>query len=254
MRHVDHRRISQHSGQRKQVTDEIGTEGRARHHIRKLFHPPLSRIVLSNRIWHKSAMLTFLEKFVLTILAALFVLVITNPMHLGLGLRVGVALGIVIAAYFCGRAIHKQAGASRAKVAAKDAGQLREKHGVARLQETQSEKTFAEIPPNSFCFMYGHSLVGDYKVGHVNADKDTLKFEVHKLTDGAALVVGYVGPETRDRLLGGLKKGETLTIYSRSCGVARDVIAVPVDHLKFNRSRTLEISYKQLSALDCEAR
>jgi hypothetical protein len=197
---------------------------------------------------------TFLEKFVLTILVALFLLVVTNPMHLGLGLRVGGALGTVIGAYFCGRAIHKQAGASRARAAAKDADQLREKHGVARLQETQSGKTFAEIPPNSFCFMYGHSLIGEYKVRPVTADKDALKFEVHKLTDGTALVVGYVGPETRDRLLGGLKKGETLTIYSRSCGVARDVIAVPVDHLKFDRERTLEISYKQLSALDCEAR
>jgi len=221
----------------------------------------------------------FLEKFVLTILVALFLLVITNPMHLGVGLRVCGALGTVIGAYFCGRAIHKQAGASRATVAglsrvpkevtktsppsilgpkvpiaAEDADQVRETHGVARLRETQSGKTLAEIPPNSFCFMYGHSLTGDHKLGTVTVDESNLKFEVHKLANGSASVVGYVGPETRDRLLEGLKKGDALTIYSRSCEVARDVIAVPVDHLKFNRDRDLTISNKRLSALDCEAR
>lgn len=262
-----------------QIRVGLRRQATARHHIRRLVHPPLPRIVLFNPLWHKSAVSTFLEKFVLTILVALFLLIITNPMHLGVGLRVGGALGTVIGAYFCGRAIHKQAGASRATAAhlsrvpneaaknllpsvvgpkvataAEDADQLREKHGVARLRETQSGKTFAEIPPNSFCFMYGHSFIHDYKAGAVVVDKNNLMFEVHKFADGTAVMVAYVGPETRDRLLEGLKKGETLTIYSRSCEAATNVIAVPVDRLKFNRDRILTISKKQLCAVDCEAR
>jgi hypothetical protein len=181
---------------------------------------------------------TFLEKFVLTILAALFLLIITNPLHLEVGPRVAAALAVVIGAYLCGRAIHKHQNAGQARAAdlsrvpneetksfptpvvgpkvptaAQDAGQLRKKHGVARLRETQSGKTFEEIPPNSFCFMYGHSFIHGHKAGTVGVDESNLKFEVHKLADGMAIVVAYVGPETRDRLLEGLKKGETLTIY-----------------------------------------
>lgn len=225
-------------------------------------------------------MATFLEKFVLSILAALFLLVITNPMQFGVGLRVGAGLGILLGAYICARAIHKNAGESRARVAdlskvpneeintlpasddrpkitivAEGTTQLREKHRVAQLRETQSGKTFAEIPPSSFCFMFGHSFTWDYKSRPVAVlDDSNLRFEVHKLADGTANVVAYAGAETCDRLLEGLKKGETITIYSRSCEAARDLVAVPVDHLKFNRDRTLTIANKQLSALDCEAK
>jgi len=79
-----------------------------------------------------------------------------------------------------------------------------------------------------------------------------LKFEVHKLADGSAMIVGYVGPETRDRLLEGLKTGETLTLYSRSCEAATNLVAVPAGKLKFKRDRSVTIAKKRLSALDCE--
>lgn len=231
-------------------------------------------------MWHKSVVTTFLEKFVLSILAALFLLVITNPMHLEVWPRAAAGLGILLGAYLCARAIHKHAGTgqpsaanssrapseeskalsasvNRLKIpfAADGAKQLRERQGVARLRETQSGKTFAEIPASSYSFMYGHALVRDYKLGDVAVSDDSnLRFEVHKLADGIAHVVAYAGPETRDRLLEGLKKGETLTLYSRSCAAAPDLVAVPLDHLKFNRDRILTIANKQLCALDCEAR
>jgi hypothetical protein len=206
----------------------------------------------------------FVERFVLAVLAALFLLVITNPMHLAVLPRVVAGLIIVVAAYFCGRAIHKTAVSGQVQhpspsavapgvaLVAADTNQLRQRHGVAGLQETQSEKKFAEIPPNSFCFMYGHAFTHDYKRMSVYVYGDSMKFEVHKLADGTAMVVGYVGPETRDRLLEGLKKGETLTIYSLSSEEARNLVAVPAGKLKFNRDRTLTIAKKQLSALDCE--
>lgn len=250
-------------------------------------------------------MTTFLEKFVLSVLVALFLLVITNPMHLEVGLRVGAGLGILVGAYLCARAIHKHAGTGRLSaanpsnapegmtrtvpasvnrpalaiaagsseqpqqaatlatsvnrpkvaIAAEGAKRLRERQGVARLRETQSGKSFAEIPTGSFCFIYGHSLIRDYKLGEVvSSDDSNIKFELHKLEDGTAYVIAYAGPETRDRLLEGLKKGETLTIYSRSCAAAPDLVVVAVDHLKFNRQRVLTIANKQLCALDCEAR
>lgn len=251
-------------------------------------------------------MTTFLDKFVLTILAALFLLVITNPMQFGAGLRVGTGSCLLLGAYLCARAIHKHAGEGRPRVAdlsevpseetnalpasvdgpkmaiaaegaeqpneetntfpashgrpkgviaAESAKRLREKQGVARLRETQSGKTFAEIPTGSYCFIYGHSLIYNYKLGEVVVSDDTnLKFEVHKLADGFANVIAYVGSETRDRLLEGLKQGETLTVYSRSSVAAPDLVVVPADHLKFNRYRILTIANKQLCALDCEAR
>lgn len=62
-------------------------------------------------------MTTFLEKFVLSILAARFILVITNPMHLEVGLRAGAGLGILLGAYLCARAIHKHAGTGQASAA-----------------------------------------------------------------------------------------------------------------------------------------
>jgi hypothetical protein len=235
--------------------------------------------VLFNWMWHNNGVQTFLERFVLTILAALFLAVITNPMHLELWPRVGAGLVIIIFAYFCARAAHKHGtagqrkvadgsqvpndlatklpvavGSSKVVIAAENVKDLRERHGVERLRETQSGKTFAEIPPSSFCFMYGNALVRGYERGAVAVSDDSnLRFEVHKLASGVARVVAYAGPETRDRLLEGLRKGETLTIYASSCEAAADVVVVPVDHLKFNRERTLTIAKKQLSALDCEA-
>jgi hypothetical protein len=132
---------------------------------------------------------------------------------------------------------------------------LKEKQGVARLRETQSGKTFTEIQSSSYCFLFGHALIRNYELGdvYVSGD-DNLKFELHRLADGIAHVIAYVGPETRDRLLERLKKGETLTIYSSSCAASPDLVAVPIDHLKFNRDRILTTANKQLCALDCEAR
>jgi hypothetical protein len=224
-----------------------------------------SRLDASKRIWHKSVVTIFVERFVLGVLAALFLLIITNPMHLAVLPRVVAGLVIVVVAYFCARAIHKPAvsgqvqhvskptGEPSLAVVAVDSSQLRQNHGVASLQETQEGKSFAEIPPNSFSFMYGHAFVMGYKSSPVHiSDGSNFMFEVHKLTDKSVMIIGYVGPETRDRLLEGLKTGEALTVYSRLCTAATDLVAVPVSKLKFKRDRTLTIAKKQLWALDCE--
>jgi len=234
--------------------------------VQRVRHPRLrtSRLDASKRIWHKIAVTIFVERFVLTVLAALFLLIITNPMHFAVSPRVTGGLAIVVAAYFCGRAIRKPAVPSQVQqlskptvlpssaVVAEDSSQLRQNHGVASLRETQEGKSFAEIPPNSFSFMYGHAFIRNYKDNPVHiSEHDNLMFEVHKLADGTGVIVCYVGPETRDRLLEGLQTGETLTVYSRSCEAAKYLVAVPAGRLKFKRDRTLTIAKKQLSALDC---
>ena len=91
---------------------------------------------------------------------------------------------------------------------AKNIRELREENHLARLADSESEKFFPEIPSNSYGFVNGLSLVSStLNELRIETNRTLHTFEIQKLADGNALVVGYVGPETFDRLREGLLAG-----------------------------------------------
>ena len=69
------------------------------------------RIALASidRLWHKSQVPIFVERFVLPVFVALvIILAVTNPMGFDFQQRVSGALGLICFAYFLGHTIHKQ--------------------------------------------------------------------------------------------------------------------------------------------------
>ncbi len=144
-------------------------------------------------------------------------------------------------------------------VTASNVEELRQRNEVTRIRETESGETLSEIPAGSFGFAFpGDFLRAPEKI-ELMPHGGSLSFEVHKLVDGHAEVISYVGSETRDRLRRGLGKGEKLTLYSTAWKEAPNVVAIKVDSIKCDRTRSVEPDNsdrkqpRSLSAVDCHA-
>lgn len=143
---------------------------------------------------------------------------------------------------------------------AKDFRELRQQNHVAGLEDSESGKTFVEVPANSYGF--ADALDFTKKLSHdvnMNSRGSTYNFEVQKLSDGTGLIIGYVGPETLEHLREGIHAKSALTIYSDSWKDAPNVIAVPISRLSCSRTRILVVASEKhkntaVSALDCEVR
>jgi hypothetical protein len=64
-------------------------------------------LAIGDHLWHKSAVPTFIERFVLTIFAAVVVALIANPMGFDTTQRITGALTLIFAAYFLAHTLHK---------------------------------------------------------------------------------------------------------------------------------------------------
>ena len=136
--------------------------------------------------------------------------------------------------------------------------ELRARNHVTLIPASPSEKTLAEIPANSYGFVFAPYLA------HSTPDKlemythsDPTYFEVHKLTGSQTEFVGYVGPETQERLRKGLGKGEKLTLYSSPWPKAPNLTAISLRSVKCARSWDVAVRRKggtiTLFALACKA-
>ena len=136
--------------------------------------------------------------------------------------------------------------------------ELRARNNVTLIPASESEKTLAEIPANSYGFVFAPYLA------HSAPDKlqmythnDPSYFEVHKLTGSHTEFVGYVGSETQERLRKGLGKGEKLTLYSSPWPKAPNLTAISLRSVKCGRSWDVPVRRKGskiiLFALDCKA-
>ena len=143
---------------------------------------------------------------------------------------------------------------------AKDVHDLRIQNHVVRLADSESDKSFAEIPPDSYGFVSGAALVTSATKDVAIASKGfNYNFEIQKLDDGSALIVGYVGPETFEHLREGLPPGSKLTLYSYTWKDAPNIAAVPSGRLKYSRARIVVVgdephSQFEVVALDSEVR
>jgi hypothetical protein len=141
---------------------------------------------------------------------------------------------------------------------AKDFRELRQQNHVSRLADSESGKAFAEIPANSFGYVSSPELVYMSSTGglSIGADGFVLDFEIQKLGDGGGLLVGFVGAETFQRLREGVPTRTDMTLYSAAWKDAPNLVAVPVNGLKYSRSRVLHVEGVQhkpvkVVALDC---
>jgi hypothetical protein len=145
-------------------------------------------------------------------------------------------------------------------VTADNIAQLRRRNEVTRLHKTESGKTLAETPPGSFGFTLSVSITlhdsGTHREIEILSDGLSSEFEIHKLADGRALLVGYVGPETFDRLREGIKLSEPISLYSDSWKEAPNLIAVPLSQIKCVRYRDFwsedKGKRKPIDVLDCQ--
>jgi hypothetical protein len=136
--------------------------------------------------------------------------------------------------------------------------ELRARNHVTLIPASQSQKTLGEIPAGSYGFVFApfvaHSAPNAL---HVYTHNDPAYFEVHKLSSGQTQFVGYVEPETKERLQKGVSIGETLTLYTSSWQKAPNLTAISFGSVKCMRSRDVSIRRKGgtivLFALDCKA-
>jgi len=134
--------------------------------------------------------------------------------------------------------------------------ELRQQDHVTQLADSESEKTFTEIPTDTYGFAGGPDIHYDsldsLLIESMNYDQ---LFEIHKLSDGTGLVVGYVGPETFEHLREGTAPGTALSLYSGSLEEAPNLIAVSIKRLKCGRSRNVvagnSIRGAVVEVLDC---
>jgi hypothetical protein len=136
--------------------------------------------------------------------------------------------------------------------------ELRARNHVMLIPTSETQKTFAQVPAGSYGFVFAPYLAHSApRALEMYTHNDPSYFEVHKLSDNQAYFVGYVGPETQERLQKGLGKGEKLTLYSSQWPKAPNLTAILFGSVKCARSRDMAVRRKGgtvvLFALDCKA-
>ncbi|MGA6827086.1 hypothetical protein ACO9S2_05645 [Nitrospira sp. NS4] len=115
--------------------------------------------------------------------------------------------------------------------------QLRLKNGVMEMKAESAQVRFSEAPLNSFGFVpqqgLGMALVTqspDVMLNRVAPAANA--YEIHKLADGSAMVVGFVGPDLKPQLTPQLRpKNVRLALYSNPSDKAPHIVAVPLGKL-----------------------
>lgn len=132
---------------------------------------------------------------------------------------------------------------------AADIGEMSREHHVSLIAEVESEKTTAEVPPDSYGFAYASSLLYNEPM-LLRVTYWSKSFEIHKLHDGSLTVLGYVGPETFVRIREAARRGDDITLYSvplKQASVTQ-LVSLPLSRLKCGRYREVDPA----TALDCK--
>ena len=125
--------------------------------------------------------------------------------------------------------------------------EMRRRDHVSLISEIESEKTTAEVPPDSFGFTAPPDMLYD-RPKTLYRSYGSRGFEIHKLHDGSLIFLAYSGPETFERLREGVRKGEDVTLYSNPWRGATKLVALPLDRFKCGRDRLIHM----VAALDCK--
>ncbi len=115
--------------------------------------------------------------------------------------------------------------------------QLRSKTGVTEMTAEYAQIRFSQAPLNSFGFVpqqgLGIALVTqspDIMLAQVAPAANA--YEIHKLADGSAMVVGFVAADLKPQLTPQLRpKNIRLSLYSNPSDKAPHIVAVPLSKL-----------------------
>lgn len=119
--------------------------------------------------------------------------------------------------------------------------QLRAKNSVTELDADAPQTRFSLAPVNRFGFatpqFLGLALVTQSPdLPLERAAPAANAFEIHKLADGSAMVVGFVGPELRPQLTPQSRpKNVRLALYSNPSEKAPHIVAVPLGKLSVDQ-------------------
>lgn len=115
--------------------------------------------------------------------------------------------------------------------------QLRLKNGVTEMGADNAQVRFSQAPLNSFGFAPQQGL----GIALVTQSPDIMlqriapaanAYEIHKLADGSAMVVGFVAPDLKPQLTPQLRpKNIRLALYSNPSDKAPHIVAVPLGKL-----------------------
>lgn len=115
--------------------------------------------------------------------------------------------------------------------------QLRVKNGVTELSADMAHIRFSLAPVSRFGFaspqFIGLALVTQSPDIALEREAPVPNaYEIHKLADGSAMVVGFVGPELKPQLTPQLRpKNVRLALYSNPSEKAPHIVAVPLGKL-----------------------
>lgn len=119
--------------------------------------------------------------------------------------------------------------------------QLRAKTGVTELSADAGHTRFSLAPVNRFGFatpqFLGLALVTQSPDVPLEREAPAPNaFEIHKLADGSAMVVGFVGPELKPQLTPQVRpKNVRLALYSNPSDKAPHIVAVPLGKLSVDQ-------------------
>ena len=117
--------------------------------------------------------------------------------------------------------------------------QLRAKNGVAEL--TVPNARFSQAPTGSFGFIAPQHLGMALVTQSPDLDLDRVPpranaYEIHKLTDGSGMVVGFIGEELVPKIAASLRpKSVRIALYSNLSEKAPRIAAVPLVKLMVDR-------------------
>ncbi|MEQ1794091.1 MAG: hypothetical protein ABL970_07870 [Nitrospira sp.] len=119
--------------------------------------------------------------------------------------------------------------------------QLRAKTGVTELGADAPHTRFSLAPVNRFGFatpqFLGLALVTQSPDVPLEREAPAANaFEIHKLADGSAMVVGFVGPELKPQLTPQVRpKNVRVALYSNPSDQAPHIVAVPLGKLSVDQ-------------------
>jgi hypothetical protein len=119
--------------------------------------------------------------------------------------------------------------------------QLRAKNGVTELGADAPKTRFSLAPVNRFGFatpqFLGLALVTQSPDVQLEREAPAPNaFEIHKLADGSAMVVGFVGPDLKPQLTPQVRpKNVRLALYSNPSDKAPHIVAVPLGKLSVDQ-------------------
>lgn len=113
---------------------------------------------------------------------------------------------------------------------------MRQKHGV-RPVESAEEGTAADRLPNGVYGFTGSPALAS----PLFRERRYRNFEVHRLNDGVATLIGFVTPDEARRLDASSDVVE-LTIYPDAEGESRQVVAIPYSRIVHHRQYSLRNS------------